>query len=134
MFISQGDPGFRLFEFDAPLRNPATLEQTSGASSSPFDGFQEFLVALRAEAIAFRKPITYVHGDSHYFRIDRPLMDPTGNIRLQNFTRLETFGDHVEGGSTDVQWVKVLVDPRSRDVFSYQPQIISANQAVVTIP
>jgi hypothetical protein len=138
MFISQGDPGFSLFEFDAPLRDPATLAQTSGPSSTPaaasFDGFQDFLVALRAKVIAFRKPVTYVHGDSHYFRIDKPLMDPSGLVRLQNFTRVETFGDHAEGGSNDVQWVKVLVDPGTPEVFAYQPQIIPANQSIVAVP
>jgi hypothetical protein len=137
MIISQADPGFSQFEFDAPLRDPKTLAQTSGPSSTPaaqeFDGFKDFLVAMRAQVVAFRRPVTYVHGDSHYFRIDKPLMDPTGNIRLHNFTRLETFGDHAEGGSTDVQWVKVLVDPDSREVFTYQPQIIPANLAAVVV-
>jgi len=111
MFISQADPGFSLFEFDAPQRDPATLVQTSGPSSTPaaaaFDGFLEFLLALRAKAIAFRKPVNYVHGDSHYFRIDKPIMTLTGPSRLQNFTRIETFGNHSEGGNNDVQWVKV---------------------------
>jgi hypothetical protein len=138
MLISQGDPGFSQFEFDAPLRDPKTLAQTSGPSSTPaaanFDGFQEFLVALRAKVIAFGKPVDYVHGDSHYFRIDKPLLDPTGVDRLQNFTRIETFGDHPESGNNDVQWVKVLVDPGTPEVFAYQPQIIPANQAVVPIP
>ncbi len=138
MFISQGDPGFSKFEFDAPLRDPATLAQTSGPSSSPaaasFDGFQEFLVSLRRQVIAFGKPVTYVHGDSHYFRIDKPMMDRSGLIRLPNFTRLETFGDHAEGESTDVQWVKVLVDASTPEVFAYQPQIVPANLSIVPVP
>jgi len=84
--------------------------------------------------IAFRKPVTYVHGDSHYFRIDKPLMDPSGLVRLQNFTRVETFGDHAEGANNDVQWVKVLVDPDTAEVFAYQPQIVPANQSIVAVP
>lgn len=138
MFISQGDPGFSKFEFDAPLRDPATLGQTSGPSSTPaaagFDGFQEFLVALRKQVITFSKPVTYVHGDSHYFRIDKPMMDPSGLIRLQNFTRVETFGDHGEAWSTDVQWVKVLVDSSTPEVFAYQPQIVPANLSIAPVP
>ena len=126
------DPGFSQFEFDAPQRDPATLLQTSGPSSTPaapvFDGFHDFLVALRAKVIAFGKPVNYVHGDSHYFRIDKPMMASTGLSRLQNFTRIETFGDHAEGSNNDVQWVKVLVDPGTPEVFAYQPQIIPANQ------
>jgi len=84
--------------------------------------------------IAFRKPVTYVHGDSHYFRIDKPLMDPSGLVRLQNFTRVETFGDHAEGANNDVQWVKVLVDPETAEVFGYQPQIVPANQSIAAVP
>jgi hypothetical protein len=138
MFISQADPGFSQSEFDAPQRDPLTLAQTSGASSSPsaavFDGFQEFLLALRTEVLAFGKPVTYVHGDSHYFRIDKPLLDEAG-VRLQNFTRLETFGDHApDNGNNDVQWVKVLVDPSSPEVFAYQPQIVPANLPAVPTP
>ncbi len=51
-----------------------------------------------------------MHGDSHYFRIDKPLLDSQG-LRVENFTRVETFGDHAEGGTNDVNWVKVRVDP-----------------------
>jgi hypothetical protein len=68
----------------------------------------------------------YVHGDSHYFRIDKPLLDAAGR-RLENFTRVETFGDNAVNGLNDVHWVKALVDPNSRDVFAFQPQIVPAN-------
>ena len=66
------------------------------------------------------------HGDSHYFRIDKPLLDALGR-RLQNFTRVETFGDHAEADNTDVQWVKVVIDPGSAEVFWYQPQVVRGN-------
>jgi hypothetical protein len=123
MFISQADPGFSESEFDAPQRNPVSLAETDG---NP-DGFQEFLLALRDRVIAFRKPVAYVHGDSHYFRIDKPLLDSPVGRRLQNFTRIETFGDHAEADNTDVQWVKVLIDPGSPEVFAYQPQVVAGN-------
>jgi hypothetical protein len=54
-----------------------------------------------------------VHGDSHYFRVDKPLLDDQGR-RLENFTRVETFGDNAATGLNDVQWVKALVDPHGR--------------------
>jgi hypothetical protein len=41
---------------------------------------------VRNETIAFGKPVAYVHGDSHYFRIDKPLLDAAGT-RLENSTR-----------------------------------------------
>jgi hypothetical protein len=74
-----------------------------------------------------------VHGDSHYFRIDHPLQDPLGR-RLENFTRVETFGDNQANGNNDVQWVKALIDPQSRDVFAFLTQIVPANRVAVPAP
>jgi hypothetical protein len=137
MFISQADPGFDLTGSLGvpPFRNPRTLREKTDASGSTdtlIDGYQSFLVALREEVIAFRKPVAFVHGDSHYFRVDRPMQDSTG-LRLENFTRVETFGDNAPT-TNDVNWVKVLVDPKSREVFSYQAQIVPGNRVAVAAP
>jgi hypothetical protein len=130
MLISQADPGFDASDpTRAPLRDPRTLVE----SDTQPDGFGDFLVALRAAVIDFRGPVAYVHGDSHYFRVDKPLLDAQGR-RLENFTRLETFGDNQASGNNDVNWVKVLVDPASRDVFAFQPQIVPANRTAVPAP
>jgi hypothetical protein len=130
MFISQANPGWDQSDpTRAPLRDPRTLAETDGFP----DGFQEFLGALRAEVVAFRKPVAYVHGDSHYFRVDKPFLDGQGR-RLENFTRIETFGNNQGNGTNDVQWLKVKVEPRSREVFSYQPQIVPANRVAVPAP
>jgi hypothetical protein len=130
MFISQADPGWDKTDGTrAPLRDPKTLAETDGAP----DGFQEFLLALRDQVIAFRRPVAYVHGDSHYFRVDKPFLDDQGR-RLENFTRVETFGDNQGNGNNDVHWLKVIVDARSRDVFTYQAQIVPANRTAVPAP
>jgi len=130
MIIMQADPGFDLSDGTrAPLRNPKTLAETDGQP----DGFQSYLVALRNDTIAFQRPVVLVYGDSHYFRIDKPLVDSQGR-RLENFTRVETFGDNAANGLNDVHWVKVLVDPSSRDVFAFQPQIVPANRVAVPAP
>jgi hypothetical protein len=130
MLIAQADPGFDLSDATrAPIRDPKTLAQADGQP----DGYQAFLSALRDQIIAFRRPVAYVHGDSHYFRIDKPLLDAAGQ-RIENFTRVETFGDHQENGLNDVHWLEVQVDPRSREVFSYQPQIVPANRMAVPAP
>lgn len=130
MLISQADPGWDAADpTRAPLRDAKTLAETDGFA----DGFQDFLKAVRDEVIAFRKPVAYVHGDSHYFRIDKPLLDAAGR-RLENFTRVETFGDNQANGTNDVQWLKVLVEPNSREVFAYQPQIVPANRVAVPAP
>src|SRR5439155_12905748 len=102
-----GRSGFDLTDGTrAPLRDPKTLAETDVQP----DGFQTFLQALRDDTTAFQKPVVLVYGDSHYFRIDKPLLDEQGR-RLENFTRVETFGDNSANGLNDVHWVKVLVDP-----------------------
>ncbi len=162
MFISQADPGFdRTDPTRSPLRDPKTLTEMDVVPAQ--DGFKTFLAALRTEAEAFRKPVAYVHGDSHYFRIDKPFYDslpvdspalafpPPVNTsavavlarHLENFTRVETFGDNVittdathpnPADLNNIHWVKVFVDPDSREVFSYQPQSVPGNRVVVPAP
>jgi hypothetical protein len=130
MLISQADPGFDLTDATrAPLRDPRTLVETDGQP----DGYHDFLVVVRSAVTDFRRPVVYVHGDSHYFRIDKPLLDTQGR-RLENFTRLETFGDNQANGNNDVNWVKVLVDTSSREVFAFQEQIVPANRIAVPAP
>jgi hypothetical protein len=130
MIIAQANPGWDQTDpTRAPLRDPKTLAETDGLP----DGYQEFLTTLRNEVIAFRRPVAYVHGDSHYFRVDKPLLDSEGR-RLENFTRVETFGNNQANGTNDVQWIKVRVDARSREVFSYQPQIVPSNRVAVPVP
>jgi hypothetical protein len=130
ILIAQANPGFDGSDGTrAPLRDARTLAQTDGQP----DGFHDFLVALRNATVAFRKPVAYVHGDSHYFRVDKPLLDSQGR-RLENFTRVETFGNSAANGNNDVHWVKVLVDPQSRDVFAFQPQMVASNRVAVPAP
>jgi hypothetical protein len=83
-------------------------------------GFADFKAALERETIAFGKPVVLVHGDSHIFRIDKPVISET---RPMNFTRVETFGEE------EVHWVRASVDTRDPEVFSFQPEIVEENVA-----
>lgn len=130
MIIGQADPGFDLSDVTrSPLRNPKTLAETDGLP----DGFQDFLVAFRNEIVGFVKPVVYVHGDSHYFRVDKPMLNEAGQ-RLENFTRVETFGDNAANGTNDANWIKAFVDPTSREVFAFQAQIVPGNRVAVPVP
>lgn len=42
-----------------------------------------------------------------------------------------TFGDNQQNGNNDVHWLKVIVDPGSREVFRYEPQIVPENRTAV---
>jgi hypothetical protein len=89
--------------------------------TNPHDGdaLPDYVNALRTETMAYAGQVVLVHGDSHYFKVDKPLTLPSGKV-LGNFTRVETFG----AASTD--WVKATVDPKSRDLFVFEPMIVAA--------
>ena len=80
---------------------------------------------LEKETLAFGKPVVLVHGDSHFFRTDKPLplRVPGTPVRpsIENFTRRETFG------SPNHHWVEVTVDPNDPNVFSVRQRIVAAN-------
>jgi len=84
-----------------------------------WDAFPDYVNELRTESLAFPGQVVLVHGDSHYFKIDKPLAQPSGKV-IGNFTRVETFGDK----STD--WVQATIDPRSRNLFVFEPMIVAA--------
>ncbi|HWC11108.1 MAG TPA: hypothetical protein VG455_07790 [Acidimicrobiales bacterium] len=79
------------------------------------DGFDAFLAALRDETVRFRRPVALVHGDTHTYRLDRPMRDAEGRP-VPNFVRCETFG------YPDLGWVKATVDHRDPDLFRFEPQ------------
>jgi hypothetical protein len=84
-------------------------------------GFNEMLEVIEKETLAFNKPVVLVHGDSHYFRIDQPLLGTRSRRRIENFTRVETFGN------PDVHWLRVSVDWRDPNVFRFHPQYVHKN-------
>ena len=77
-------------------------------------GFKVFLAAMREFLAKYRKPVVCIHGDTHYYRIDKPFKDESGQTYL-HFTRLEVFG------APNVAGVVVSVDPKDPQVFSYRP-------------
>jgi hypothetical protein len=82
-------------------------------------GYEEFLAALEARTARYRRPVVLAHGDSHFFRVDKPRL--WDRPFLRNFTRAETFG------AGNVHWIRVSVDPRSEEVFRFVPELVSGN-------
>ena len=109
MVVIHGDPGFDLPETEAidERKLPA------------YDGYTRFLKDLESQTWSFPGPVVLVHGDTHFFKIDKPLSDPTH--LLANFSRVQTFG------SPNIHWLKVSVDPASRNVFHFEPMIVPGN-------
>ncbi|MCX7316793.1 MAG: hypothetical protein NTZ22_08190 [Hyphomicrobiales bacterium] len=101
----QADPGFDLPETEIDERQHPSVS-----------GYTQFLAQLVSETEQFKGQVLLVHGDTHYFKVDKPLYNPAK--ALPNLTRVQTFG------SPSIHWVRVSVDPRTPNVFSIQPVMV----------
>jgi hypothetical protein len=85
-----------------------------------WDAFPDYVDALRTGTMSFQGQVVLVHGDSHYFKVDKPINLPSGGV-LANFTRVETFG------ARQTHWVSATIDPNDPNLFEFQPRIVQAN-------
>jgi hypothetical protein len=101
----QADPNFNNEQHLQPLQ---------------YDGFAEIVPALRGQVIAFAGQSVLVHGDSHYFKVDKPLSYDNGQV-VAKFTRVETFG------AANTHWVAMTVDTHDPNLFGFSPRIVAGN-------
>ena len=69
----------------------------------PRRGFSGMLETLAAETRNFRGEVLLVNGDSHRYRVERPLRESRTSAPLGNFLRVTVFG------SPSFRWVRVRV-------------------------
>jgi hypothetical protein len=105
----QADPSF-----DLPETETINERNTIG-----WEGYTNFLNTLVAETNNFAGEVVLVHGDVHFFKVDKPLVNQAHLVK--NFTRVETFG------SPNVHWIKVSVHPEERNLFTFEPMIVKGN-------
>ena len=106
VLVIQADPGF-----DLPETEDVDESKAIGVS-----GYKNFIAQVIKHTEKFPGQVLLVHGDTHFFKIDKPLYSPTK--LLANLTRVQTFG------SPSLHWVKVTVDANSPNVFQIQPVIV----------
>jgi hypothetical protein len=97
LIFAQADP-----DFEGRMRRKA-------------DGFAGFRNALRELALRFGKPVLFVNGDTHLYKLDQPLADPATGRPLQNFTRVIVFG------SPQTRWIRAGIAPASPQLFQLAP-------------
>jgi len=107
MIIWQADPNFNN---EQHLTNP-----------HDWDAYPGYVDKLRTLTESFTGQVVLVHGDSHYFKVDKPLNHTSGGGVLTNFTRLETFG------ARNTHWVSVRIDADDPNLFIFEPRIVPAN-------
>ena len=102
----QADPGFDLPE----------TEDKDESQAPKFSGYRNFINSVVLETEQFPGQVLLVHGDTHFFKVDKPLYGPTK--LLSNLTRLQTFGSPL------IHWVRVTVDAKNVNVFAIEPVIV----------
>jgi hypothetical protein len=85
-----------------------------------WDAYPAYVDALRDAALGFQGQVVYVHGDSHYFKLDKPISGPKGGV-VANFTRVETFG------ARNTHWVSATIDTDNPDLFVFTPRLVPEN-------
>ena len=80
--------------------------------------FQKIIDKLSELSRQYGKPVLWVNGDSHRFIVDKPLLNPDKRTTILNFTRLQVFGD------ADMASVRVRVDPKSKELFTFQQMLM----------
>lgn len=99
VLVMQVNPGFA-----GPRVRVAQLES----------GLRDSFFVIEDETITFRKPVLLIHGDSHEFHFDKPLLGTRSGLPIDNLMRLEV------PGSADVHWVRVSVDPAKTQLFGIE--------------
>ena len=97
VLLFQADPAFNHF-----------------AQGNGHHAFREFLASLRDETMNFSGQVVAVHGDTHFSRIDKPMLDPHG-APLERLTRVETFGYPFMG------WTLGVIDTTAPELFRFEP-------------
>ncbi len=103
----------------ADMWDPAALLPGGDGLSN----YTTFVHELAQRTVRFGGPVLLINGDSHVFGTDQPLADPnsaTGVIHgaqaVPNLTRITVQGST----SAPSEWLRLTVDPRSPQVFSWE--------------
>jgi hypothetical protein len=75
--------------------------------------YDPLLAQLVAGARRLAKPVLFVHGDTHFYQVDKPFLDAFGK-RVDNMVRLEVPGSPFMG------WVRVTADPGDAALFRFE--------------
>jgi len=114
---------FIAFHVDPWLLSGPRMDISSICQGCQFirPGYEELDNLLTEEARRYRRPIAIAVGDTHVFRVDKPLYYDDRMLLVEHATRVESFG------SPHIHWVRVKVDPDAVEVFQFHQQLIMEN-------
>lgn len=124
VILTQANPGFENFWPPAArTRYFIPFIPRGQTLPNPSTAFGDYIDALGEQLESYGKPVALFHGDTHLFRIDKPLYSKKTKRLFENFTRVETFG------WPDTHWVRVSVDPNDPQLFRFKAEIVRENAA-----
>jgi hypothetical protein len=85
--------------------NPRFEAQPGSAAR---EGYDDLVAALEHEARAFGNPVAVIHGDTHQYRVDHPLLSAPNVVRMEVL------------GSPGVGWTRVTVPREGPAVFAFE--------------
>ncbi len=87
------------------------------------DKYTRFVQKLADLTVQFGRPVLLLNGDSHLYKTDQPLADPTslsglihGTQAVTNLTRITVQGST----NAPAEWLKLTIDPHQHAVFSWE--------------
>ena len=122
VILTQANPGFETF-WPASAKTRYLLRFIPRGLPAPSrpPAFGDYVQTLSEELESYDRPVAFLHGDTHIFRVDKPLFSKKTNRLFENFTRVETFG------WPDSHWVRVSVDPADPQLFRFKAEIVPGN-------
>jgi hypothetical protein len=122
VILTQANPGFENF-WPAASKTRYFIPFIPRGGQLPAGSaiYGDYIQALSEDLETFDKPVAYLHGDTHLFRVDKPLYSKKTNRLFENFTRVETFG------WPDTHWVRITVDPADPQLFRFKAEIVPEN-------
>lgn len=109
--------------------DPPFPRGSDGVVLKPDTGFTDFIFNLEQQAIVFGKPILIIHGDTHAFRYDKPMVAARTNAVIENVYRL------IVPGSSDSHWVRVSINPNKPvSLFTIEHEDVVANEVKHPLP
>jgi hypothetical protein len=103
--------------------HPPLIQRRCPDCLQPREGLERLYAVLEEESVVFKGSVVLAVGDTHVFRVDKPLYSSETGFLIENFTRVEPFG------SPYAHWVRVRVDPSDNEVFAFEQEIVEANTA-----
>jgi Calcineurin-like phosphoesterase len=105
------------------IATQADMWDPEAQATNSLTNYTPFIQKLADLSVQFRRPVLILNGDSHVYEADHPLADPastTGLIHhtqpVPNLTRITVQGST----NAPAEWLKLTIDPRKYDVFSWE--------------